>query len=1169
MADSIEREPEGLEQPKRAGEVHWFAREHKSIIFLIVTLALVGAYMIFSIPISVFPSTDFPRVIIGVDNGVMPIDQMLVTITRPVEEAVSGIQGIQNVQSITSRGSAEIDLYFSWHVDMFRTLQRVNAALARIGPSLPATAKISSQRLEFSSFPILGYGMTSKTISQQQLWELATYDIKPRLAALPGVGTILIQGGQVPEFHIVPDPAKMHVTGVSVSDILAAVNRSNIITSPGLFPQNHQLYLGLISGQAHDAQQVGNIFIKNTSDGDPVYVSDVAKVVPSYQPHFTICTANGQPAVLINVNRQRLSNTVQVANEVNTEMARIEKSLPPGIHFSTFYDQSWIVRESIKSVRDAILIGLLLASAVLVLFLRDWGTSFIAGMVIPISLLVACIVMKLLGQSFNLMTLGGMAAAVGLIIDDAIVVLENVVLHRQAGENRFQAVALTLEELTRALVGSTLTPIVVFLPLALISGVTGVFFRAMAITIAAALLTSLCLALTWTPTLCLYLLKKQTGPDEGGPDGPSPMRGELVAVPAGGVPAEPARGHENDPHLNPGGHANLPAANGGGAGTPHDGSPDDPPDDIPDDLAEDEEEERRRLLRQHRIEVRAAAAATEKEKKQQELSRLLQAEEHELMKGYFGRIIHFYEVWFRRSLKYPIWIPILTVALIAISYVCYQHIGSDLLPKMDEGSFILDYVTPPGSSLQESNQMVTRIEQIVRSVPEVKATSRRTGLQLGLAAVTEANIGDISVNLKANRNRSIFSIIREVRKRVEVAEPAVSVDFVQKLQDMIGDLTNAPQPIFIMMFSPNAQLLDTWAPKVADAIGKITVNGKHPVVDIDDGIDSTTSGPAVAFDIHKSKAAHAGFSPQDVADEAGAMLDGVTASQPVVINDRPYAVRVRYPASVRSSLQAMENTQIVSPGGQTANLGSLASISEVPGQTEILQQNQQRYVAVSARLQGLDMGHGIQDVQATLAKLGLPPSIRIEYGGLYKTQQQSFRDLSLVLAMAIVFVFLVLLFEFRNFSAPISILIAAILSTAGVFVGLLLAGITFNLSSFMGLIMVVGIVAKNGILLLDADEKFRSAGFSREEAIFQAGRRRLRPITMTAIAAIAGMFPLALAIGSGSQMLQPLAVAVIGGLLIAMVLSLFVTPTIYYYMTRGGSSDLLRRWIPGALGRRA
>lgn len=1064
MTDSTRNSPVAPKWPKRDGEAYWFARVRKPVIFLICTLALVGGYFAFSIPIAVFPTTDFPRVIVGVDNGVMPIDQMLVTITRPIEETVSGVQGIEDVRSITSRGSAEIDLYFSWDVDMFQTLQRVNAALARVQSTLPPTAKITSDRLEFSSFPIIGYALTSDVVSQQELWETATYDIKPRLASLQGVSTILIQGGDVPEFHVVPDPAKLSAAAVSVSDILLALDRSNVIQSPGLFSGNHQMYLGLISGQAHDIQQIAQIFVKNAPGGAPIYVGDLAKVTPSFEPHYTIVTADGRPAVLININRQRGSNTMQVANAVKAEMRQIEMSIPSGVHVAAFYDQSWIVGESIKSVRDAILIGLLLASAVLVLFLRDWGTSFIAGMVIPISLLVTFITMKILGESFNLMTLGGMAAAVGLIIDDAIVVLENVVLHREAGEDRYRAVALTLDELSVPLLGSTLTPIVVFVPLIAITGVTGVFFRAMAVTIAAALLTSLALALTWTPTLCLSLLRKQrqTSPEE------SPKSTE----------AEAFTGDE-------------------------------------------------------------------------ETARLLQAEEQQLMKGYFGRVIRFYERWFRQSLKYPIWVPILTVALALVSYLSYRHIGSDLLPKMDEGTFILDYVTPPGSSLEETDRMIAHIIQIVHSVPEVTITSRRTGLQLGLAAVTEGNIGDISAELKPNRDRDIWSIMNEIRAKVARAEPSVEIEFTQKLQDMIGDLTSAPQPIDIQMFSSDAALLDTWAPRVANTIGKIEVGGVHPVVDIDNGIDSTTSGPAISFQVNPAAASRSGFTPQDVANEARAMLDGLVAAQPVVTGDRPYSVRVRYPAEVRSSLSEMNNTVLVSPTGGTATLSTLATMTKLAGQTEILQDNEQRYVAVTARLEGLDLGHGIALVQEALAKMHLPPSIRVEYGGLYRTERKSFRDLAIVLALAIVFVFLVLLFEFRNFSAPVSILVSAVLSTAGVFVALLLAGITFNLSSFMGLIMVVGIVAKNGILLLDADEKFRAAGFSAEEAIFQAGRRRLRPIVMTAIAAVAGMSPLALAIGAGSQMLQPLAVAVIGGLLLAMILSLFITPTIYFRLTAG------------------
>jgi multidrug efflux pump subunit AcrB len=1061
---------------------YWFARETKPIIFLIITLALVGAYLGFTIPIAVFPTTNFPRVIVGVDNGVMPIDQMMVTITRPVEEALSGVLGIEDVKSITSRGSAEIDLFFNWHVDMVETLQRVNAAIAKVRPDLPATARIDSNRLEFSSFPIMGYSLTSKTVPQTDLWELATYEIKPRLNSLVGVGSILVQGMQEPEFHIQPDPAKLLATRVTISDLVNAVNSSNLIQSPGLLDHNHKLFLDLVTGQIHDPPEIANIYVKKDAAGNPLYVRDVAGVSSGVAPNYTIVTANQQPAVLINVNRQRDSNTMRVAAEVKTEMQRIEKTLPPGVKIGNFYDQSWIVGESIKSVRDAILIGIILASAVLVLFLRDWGSSFIAGMVIPISILMTFIALKFLGESFNLMSLGGLAAAVGLIIDDAIVVVENTVLRREAGQGRFEAVARSLEELTLPLIGSTLTPIVVFVPLIAITGVTGVFFRSLAVTVGVALLASLTLALTWTPNLCLYLLRHKPEPDAN----------------------------------QPGRNESSITETGASAGS---------------------------------SEVAPADSAQELTPQQLETRRMAELEERSMGKT-ISRVIGFYDRWFRRALDRPWLLAVLALVLVAVSFVCYRHIGSDLLPEIDEGSFIIDYVTPPGSSLQESNRMLNHILQIVRSVPEVANTSRRTGLQLGLAAVTEANTGDISVKLKTERSRDIWSIMDELRGKIDQQEPAVTVDFTQKLQDMIGDLTSAPQPIFVELFSPDAQLINSWALKVADAIGKIQVGGKHPVVDVDNGIDSTTSGPAMVYQVDMAAAAHAGFTPQDVATEARAMLDGVPTTEPAVVNDRPYTVRIRFPKADRSSLSAMNSTLMVSPTGELASLGSLAPMTELPGQTEILQDNQQRYVAVTARLEGLDLGHGIAAVKQTLAGLHMPSSIRVEYGGLYQTQQRSFHDLVMVLFLAVIFVFLVLLFEFKSFSAPVAILASATLSTSGVLFALFITGQTFNLASFMGLIMVIGIVAKNGILILDADGKFRAAGYNAKEAIVQAGRRRLRPIVMTALAAALGFLPLALAIGAGSQMLQPLAIAVIGGILIAIVLSLLVTPVLYYYLSR-------------------
>jgi CzcA family heavy metal efflux pump len=1034
--------------PEGAG-VPWFRRLSQPILFLIVSLALVGAYLGFSIPVAVFPNTDFPRIIVGVDNGVMPIDQMLVTITRPIEEAVNSVPGLNKVVSITSRGSAEVDLFFDWGSDMILTLQRVDAVVARLQPELPTTAKIETHRMTFASFPILGYSLTSDTIPQSKLWEIATYDLKPRINRLDGVASVLVQGGRVPEFQVTPDPARLLASGITVTDILEAIRRTNLIDSPGLLEHEHQLVLGLISGQVHTPGEIGQIVVKTSKDGVPVRLRDIAKVAPSEAPVYTMVTANGKPAVLLSVHRQPESNTLDVANEVHKKIAELRPTLPPGVHLEPFYDQSTIVKDSIASVRDAVLLGIMLSSVILVLFLRDWGTSLVAGLVIPVTLLLTLMVLKMTGQSFNLMTLGGLAAAVGLVIDDAIVVLENIVLHRDAGESRLQAIQSALKEITVPLVGSTITPIVVFLPLISTTGVTGSFFRALAITMTVALLSSLLLALTWTPTLSQYFVRRK---DTAG---------------AGETPAS-----------------------------------------------------------------------------EQTAASLLAAEETHLS-GFFGRIVDFYGRMMLKILHKPVMVGVSCVAIVVMTLVCYKFIGSDLLPEMDEGGFILDYYTPPGSSLAESDRILQHVEEIIRSTPEVENTSRRTGLQLGLAAVTEANRGDFTVKLKKDRKRDIEEIMSDIRAEIKRTEPGADVEFVQVLQDMIGDLTSQPEPIVIKLFSPDAKLLSATAPRVAEAIQKVP----H-VVDVLDGIENTISGPAVTYKVDSAVAARAGFTPEEVATNAAAVLEGEPAATPVVLNDRAYTIRVRFPEQSRASLDHMSSTLLTSASGRTATLGSLATISTDPGQTEIRRENLQRLVEVTGRFEGVSLGQGMQAVQKAVEDLKLPSSIRVEYGGLYEEQQKSFHDLLMVFLLALLLLFVVLLFEFRTFSAPVAILASALLSTFGGFLALFVMRITFNVASFMGMIMVVGIVAKNGILLLDADQRFRQLGFTEEESMIQAGRRRLRPIAMTALATIAGMLPLAMAIGSGSQMLQPLAVAVIGGLLSSIVLSLILTPAIYFYLGR-------------------
>ncbi|HTB16739.1 MAG TPA: efflux RND transporter permease subunit, partial [Bryobacteraceae bacterium] len=749
---------------------HWTARYGKSIIFVILTMVGAGVYLAFNIPIAVFPETNFPRIVVGVDNGVAPIDQMLVTVTRPIEQALNSVPGLDRIQSITSRGAVEVDLFFSWKADMFQTLELVNAALARVQSSLPATAAVTSNRLTFAAFPILGYSLTSTDVPQTRLWEMANYEIKPRLNRLSGVSTVVVQGGQEPEFEIQPDPAKLLQTSVTVPGLLDAVRRSNLIDSPGLVETNHQLVLSLVSGQVHDASDIANIVVKTTPAGIPVRIGDLGTVQSSVKPVYTIVRAGGSPAVLLNINRQPDSNTVQVADEVHSEIDRIRKSLPKGVTLTPFYDQSDLVRESIQSVRDAILIGLVLAAIILVLFLRDWGSSLVAGLVIPATIAITFIALRVLNQSFNLMTLGGLAAAVGLVIDDAIVVVENIVMHRDAGQSRADAIRSAMREIRVPLLGSTLTPIVVFLPLISITGVTGTFFRALAVTIGMALLTSLALALTWTPALSRYFLRKP---------------------------------------------------------------------------------------RQHTSSERGIQ--------------------------WYGRVL-------RVALERPWATGIFCLLLVGASYFCYNALGSDLLPAMDEGGFILDYIAPAGSSLADTDRLLNQVQKILQDTPEVENTSRRTGLQLGLATVTEANTGDFTVKLKRDRSRPIDDVIADVRKRITTEVPTLDVEFVQLLQDMIGDLTSAPEPVVIKMFSENADLLRQWGPRVGDAIKKI-----KGVVDVQNGIENTISGPAMEFHVDPTVAARSGFSPEEVELDTSAILQGEPASAPVVVNGRAYTIRIRFP----------------------------------------------------------------------------------------------------------------------------------------------------------------------------------------------------------------------------------------------------------------------------------
>ncbi|MEO6392586.1 MAG: efflux RND transporter permease subunit, partial [Pyrinomonadaceae bacterium] len=883
------------------------------------------------------------------------------------------------------------------------------------------------ERLTFAVFPILGYSLTSDSRDLSWLRDLAQYSIRPRLARLPGVSEVKIDGGSVREYHIELDPEKLAARNVTVQQVLDSVRNSNVIESPGLIEENHQLELTLVSGQPATPADLRSIVVASVN-GANIQVGDVATVREGGEPNYTIVTADGKPAVLVNVLRQPDANTVSVTDEVRTEWLAIARTLPKDVKVNAFYDQSLLVRDSMSSVRDAILIGLILSVIILYAFLRNIGTTLVAILVIPVTILITFLAMYLVGLTFDLMTLGGIAAAIGLVIDDAIVMVENIYTHLLHGESRHDAVQRAVSELTVPIIGSTVTPVVVFLPLTLLTGVTGVFFRSLALTMAVALLTSLVLALTFTPVLAERFVR-----------------------------------------------AKVPSGN-------------------------------------------------------EEVGRVL------------SLILRPYEMLLRVALRHRIAVMAICLAVMAGAYLIYTRLGSEFLPAFDEGAFVLDYVAPPGSSLAETNRILNHVEQILKETPEVESFSRRTGSQLGLSGVTEPNTGDFAVKMRSNRKRETEEVTEEIREKIEASEPGLETEFIGILSDMIGDLASAPQPVEIKLFSDDRTALESKAAEVESAIQKV-----DGVVDTFSGV--VVSGPAVTFKVDPQMAAKFGVTAADIAVAVEAAMDGTKVSS-VLERGRAVPIRIVFPASARNSLEKLSALQIRSASGQQFRLDQVATVDYNQGQTEMSRDGLRQTVAVTARITGSDLGGTIRKIQSELAKnVKLPAGMAVEYGGLYAEQQSSFRELAISLGLAVVLVFLVLLIEFRSFAHPVAIVTGAVLALTGVLAALLITGTSLNVVSLMGMIMVVGIVAKNGILMLDAVDENRAKTESLTEALILSGRRRFRPVLMTSLAAILGMAPLALAWGAGSELLQPLAIAVIGGLVFALFLSLIVTPTVYSLLT--------------------
>jgi multidrug efflux pump subunit AcrB len=693
-----------------------------------------------------------------------------------------------------------------------------------------------------------------------------------------------------------------------------------------------------------------------------------------------------------------------------------------------FYDQSILVSDSVRSVWEAIIFGLILSVIILFLFLKDWGSTLVAVVVIPVTVLVTMLAMKTAGLSFNLMTLGGIASAIGLVIDDAIVVVEAIHTKIATGMPRLAAVHTAVGEILLPLTGSTLTPVVVFLPLAYLDGVPGVFFRALAMTMTVALLTSLLLAVTLTPSLASWIIKVK--PKDAG---------------------------------------------------------------------------------------------------------------HEMEEGGFilRRVLAVYEVAVRTALSNG-WLTVLICAVLVLGGVdLYSRLDSDLLPKLEERGFVMDYIAPPGTSLTETNRALVEVERILKATPEVESYSRRTGIALGLE-LTEPNAGDFLVKLHTDSKRSTEDVITDLREQIKRAEPHIDWDLHGMLGDLIGDLVSSPKPIELKLYSTDLEFLKQTAPAIKTQIDEI-----KGVADTTDGL--IVAGPSLVFAVRSADAARYGMTANDIAAAVEAAKLGDIASS-VLEGDHVVNIRVLMDPSRIDRIETLDNLPLRTPDGQMIRLNQVADVRIEAGQLELWRDDLRQYVAVTGELDQRDLGNTIADIKSKLANDQRIPAGTLEFGGIYQQQQEYFHNLEIVMLMAILLVFTVLLLEFRSFLQPIAIVLGALLALLGTVAALYITGTSENIISRLGAIIGVGIVAKNGILMLDYVDHLRANGLSLAEALVQSGRRRLRPVLMTSMAAALGMLPLAYGIGSGADMLRPLAIAVIGALCVSVLLSLVATPVVYYLM---------------------
>jgi CzcA family heavy metal efflux pump len=1004
-----------------------FFHSHKNPLTVVLVLIIMGGLFAYSkMQSSLFPEITFPKIKVIADGSLQPVNKMMVSVTRPLENTIKQIPGLKSIRSTTSRGSCEISAYIDWDADIDLGQQRIEAKISEIRNTLPPDVNITVEKMNPSILPVMGYTLESHTRSPIELKQLAVYTIKPFLSQVDGVSEVRIIGGKTKEYWLLMNAGKMSTLGITPDGITTALNATNFIKSNGYLSDYRYLYLTVTDASVHSKEELGNIVVSNNGKRI-VYLKDIADIEIKEGVEYTKINANGHEAILVAVIKQPDANLVSLSKGVEEKIKELKTILPQGVSIQPYYIQSDFVKGSIKSVSDSLWIGLLLAIIVAIIFLRSLKASATILIIIPVTLGLTLIVLYAMGYTFNIMTLGAIAAAIGLIIDDAIVVVEQI--HRTQEEHPKEYTSNVIKQAIKylfpAMVGSSISTIVIFIPFILMSGVAGAYFKVMTDTMIITLICSF--FVTWIGLPVIYLLlsrKKKDG---------------VKRITHGGL---------------------------------------------------------------HTKNKKAT-----KVKKQR---------------------------WVSFFIHQPI-ISICIIAVLAASiYFILPRLQTGFLPEMDEGSIVLDYSSPPGTSLEETDRMLLEAEKIIKATPEVEAYSRRTGTQMGFF-ITEPNRGDYLIQLKTNRKKTTEQVINDIRIKIEATQPALRIDFGQVINDMLGDLMSSVQPIEVKVFGNDQQKLNVLSKQIAGIITNI-----KGTADVFDGI--VIAGPSISIEPDFTKLAQFGITPANLQYQLQTSLEGNVVGN-IYEKEQVNNIRLLYPGNRKISVTDLNQLQVFLPNGKLKPITELATVKVNAGDAEIERQDLESMGVVTARLDNRDLGTVIKDIQATVqSKINLPQGYHIEYGGAYAEQQQSFKELLMILIAASLLVFGVILFLFKEFKVALLILILAVLGISGSYLALYITNTPLNVGSYTGLIMIVGIIGENAIFTF---LQFRESLLEKsvDESIIYAISTRLRPKLMTALGAIIALSPLALGIGTGAQLHQPLAIAVIGGFIIAMPLLLIVLPS--------------------------